>query len=53
VPPNTWQRRSEYYDSKHSQTLLRGRAFETAKRAKEIHKIVEVKPSGKAVTNTV
>jgi len=51
--PNAWQRRCEYYDTKHSQTLLRGRVFETAKRAKEIHKIVEVKPSGKAVTNTV
>jgi len=53
TPPNTWQRRSEFYDCKYSQTLLRSRIFELAKRAKEIHKIVEVKPSGKAVTNAL
>lgn len=51
--PNAWQRRCEYNDCKYSQTLLRSRVFETAKRAKEIHKIVEVKPSGRAVTNTL
>jgi hypothetical protein len=51
--PNAWQRRVEFYDCKYSQTLLRSRIFEVAKRAKEIHKIVEVKPSGKAVTNTL
>jgi hypothetical protein len=53
VPPNTWTRRVEYLDCKYSQTLLRSRVFETVKRAKEIHKIVEVKPSSKAVTNTL
>jgi hypothetical protein len=51
--PNAWTRKCELYDCKYSQTLLRIRIFELAKRAKEIHKIVEVKPSGKAVTNTV
>jgi hypothetical protein len=51
--PNAWQRRCEFYDRKYSQTLLRGRIFELAKRAKEIHKIVDVKPSGRAVTNAV
>lgn len=51
--PNAWQRRCEFYDCKYSQSLLRGRIFELAKRAKEIHKIIEVKPSGKAVTNAV
>jgi hypothetical protein len=51
--PNAWQRRVEFYDCKYSQTLLRGRVFEVAKRAKEIHRIVEVKPSGKAVTKVV
>lgn len=51
--PNAWQRRVEFYDCRYSQTLLRGRVFEVAKRAKEIHRIVEVKPSGKAVTKVV
>ena len=51
--PNAWQRRTEFYDCKYSQTLLRGRVFEVAKRAKEIHKIIEVKPSGKAVTKVL
>ena len=50
---NSWTRKSELYDTKHSQTLLRSRVFETVKRAKEIHIIVEVKPSGKAVTNAL
>ena len=53
VPPNTWTRRVEYLDCKYSQTLLRGRLFELAKRAREIHKIKEVKPSSRAVTNIV
>jgi hypothetical protein len=50
---NSWTRKCEYYDAKYSQTLLRGRVFELAKRAKEIHKIIEVKPSGKTLTNVV
>lgn len=48
-----WERRTEFYDCRYSQTLVRGRVFEVAKRAKEIHKIVEVKPSGKALSNTL
>jgi hypothetical protein len=51
--PNAWTRKSELYDCKYSQSLLRGRVFETAKRAKEIHVIKEVKPSNRAVTNSV
>jgi hypothetical protein len=50
---NAWQRRCEFYDAKYSQTLLRGRIFEVAKRAKNIYKIIEVKPSGKTLTNTL
>lgn len=50
---NSWTRKCEYYDAKYSQTLLRGRVFELANRAKEIHKIIEVKPSGKALSNTL
>jgi hypothetical protein len=50
---HSWIRKVEFFDCKYSQTLLRSRIFELAKRAKEIHVIKEVKPSGKAVTNTV
>lgn len=50
---NAWERKAEFYDCKYSQTLLRGRIFELAKRAKEIHVIKEVKPSNRAVTNSV
>jgi len=48
-----WERNNEFYDYRYTQTILRGRVFNIAKQAREIHKIVEVKPSGKAVTNTV
>lgn len=50
---HSWIRKCEYYDCKYSQSLLRGRIFELAKRAKEIHVIKEVKPSSRAVTNAV
>ena len=50
---DSWTRKCEYYDCKYTQTLLRGRIFEVAKRAKNIYKVVEVKPSSKAVTNTL
>lgn len=50
---NAWERRAEFYDCKYSLTLVRGRVFEVAKRAKEIHRIVEVKPSGKALSKVV
>ena len=51
--PNAWERRCELYDLRYSQTLLRGRVFELAKRAKDIYKIVNMKPSGKTLTNVV
>jgi len=50
---NEWQRKCEFSDYKYSQTLLRGRVFNIAKQARNIYKVVDVKPSGKAVTNTL
>jgi hypothetical protein len=50
---NEWERKCQFCDYKYSNTILRGRVFNIAKQAKEIYKVVEVKPSGRAVTNTV
>lgn len=48
-----WERKNEFYDHQYTQTILRGRVLNIAKQARNIYKIVEVKPSGKAVTNTL
>ena len=48
-----WERRCEFKDYKYSNTLLRGRVFNIAKQARNIYKVIDVKPSGKAVTNTL
>jgi hypothetical protein len=50
---NEWQRKCEFSDYKYSNTILRGRVFNIAKQARNIYKTVDVKPSGKAVTNTL
>jgi len=50
---DAWERKNEFYDYRYTQTILRGRVLNIAKQAKNIYKIVEVKPSGKAVTNTL
>lgn len=50
---NEWERKNEFYDYRYTQTILRGRVLNIAKQARNIYKIVEVKPSGKAVTNTL
>jgi hypothetical protein len=50
---NEWERRCEFKDYKYSNTLLRGRVFNIAKQARNIYKVIDVKPSGRAVTNTL
>jgi len=51
--PNSWTRKCEFSDYKYSQTLLRARVFNIAKQAREIYKVVDVKPSSRAVGNTL
>jgi hypothetical protein len=48
-----WERKHQFSDYKYSNTLLRGRVFNIAKQARNIYKVIDVKPSGKAVTNTL
>jgi hypothetical protein len=50
---NSWTRKCEYLDGKYSQTLLRKRIFSIAKKARDMYKIIDVKPSGKTVGNTL